>query len=493
MAIGANADGSAGAAMAKVAKADGSAGVERTRTTAQAQADGLRVFVAGVAWHLKEETLWRDFEECGAIEDLFLMKDQQGNSRGRAFITFRDKAAVEAALLFDSTEYGGRTIYVKVGEPKREKQKPEERPVKEEKPKPAGEKSFPVAKPEGCMAICMKNIGDATESDVRSFLDGCKIQSVRIVIDRTTGESRGIAFVDFSPGFDVDKAMEFNGEAIGENGLKVQMSYEAPRDRPRPDGCMTVAIKKLPATTLEVDVRKLLRGLKSLEEVRIICNKDRVCNGLAFAEFTEAADVESAIKRDGMKVKGEIVFICYETKVSKRQQTRQAAIEAAKTREAAGLAPKATPNWCPEGDGARRKKKLLKPFADEEEAAPPEGAESGKSERKRKKGSTKEAQDDECAGEKTEKKREKRRKGIPKEEEHEEEKGIEEMESDGQQAEGKETKASKREKKGKKKTKKADNEEAVDEEGEGEEDLVDSGSAKKSVKKMKKKVRKAKE
>jgi len=76
----------------------------------------LRVFVAGIPWKIDEDVVRRDFEECGAVEDIFLLKDEQGYSRGRAFITFRDSAAVEAALKFDSTSYGGRQIFVKVAE-----------------------------------------------------------------------------------------------------------------------------------------------------------------------------------------------------------------------------------------------------------------------------------------------------------------------------------------------------------------------------------------
>merc|ERR1712060_491762 len=93
--------------------------------------------------------------------------------------------------------------------------------------------------------------------------------------------------------------------------------YEAPREKPRPEGCMAVAIKKLPPLATEPDVRRLFNGLKSLKEVRVIFNKDKQCTGLAFADFEDAKDVEAAVQRDGMKVKREIVFICYETKGKK--------------------------------------------------------------------------------------------------------------------------------------------------------------------------------
>lgn len=292
--------------------------VERTRTTAQATAEGLRVFVAGIPWKIGEETLRRDFEECGVIEDLFLMRDADGNSKGRCFITFQEKTAADAALLHDSTEYGGRKIFVKLAEAKEKKSSETvKRPNFEKKE----DREHPHEKPEGCRSLCLKNLGEAEEDDIRKFLRGCEIQSVRIVIDRLTGRTRGIAFVDFRSADEVDKAMKVNGEEL--DGRVVEMYYEAPRSRPRPEGCMTVALKKLPENTREKDILKLFKGLNSLKDVRVITNKDaKTCNGLAFAEFNDVKDVEAAVQRDGMKIRGSIIFVCFESKVKEGAGTK---------------------------------------------------------------------------------------------------------------------------------------------------------------------------
>eukprot|EP00928_Gymnodinium_smaydae_P088031 TRINITY_DN72193_c0_g1_i1.p1 TRINITY_DN72193_c0_g1~~TRINITY_DN72193_c0_g1_i1.p1 ORF type:complete len:438 (-),score=152.86 TRINITY_DN72193_c0_g1_i1:127-1440(-) len=304
-------------------------GVKRTRTTAQATAEGLRVFVAGVPWKIDEATLRRDFEECGVIEDFFLLKDENGYSKGRCFITFQEQDAVKAALAYDNTEYGGRKIFVKLAEEKTKQTPPKtakasgdaaedgEKPKgKSREPKEAKEeRSFPEEKPTNCVSLCLKNIGDATDEEVRTFLKGCSVQSVRIVKCRTTGEPRGIAFVDFVDTAQVDEAMQQNGKEI--KGQEVEMHYEVPKVRPRPDGCFTVAIKKLGPNTAEEDLRKLFDGIASLTAVRLIRDRQQACTGLGFAEFSEPADVEAAVRRDGMAVKGQTVFICYETKARK--------------------------------------------------------------------------------------------------------------------------------------------------------------------------------
>ena len=51
---------------------------------------------------------------------------------------------------------------------------------------------------------------------------------------------------------------------------EVEMRYEAPKARPRPDGCLTVAVKKLPENAMEDDVRKLFKGIDSISDVRAL-------------------------------------------------------------------------------------------------------------------------------------------------------------------------------------------------------------------------------
>merc|ERR1712187_582144 len=66
---------------------------------------------------VEEAALTKDFTECGEIERLNLPKNEEGNVKGIAFIKFKTQEGFDAALKFDDTEYGGRTINVsKAGE-----------------------------------------------------------------------------------------------------------------------------------------------------------------------------------------------------------------------------------------------------------------------------------------------------------------------------------------------------------------------------------------
>merc|ERR1712187_1060453 len=72
----------------------------------------FEVFVGGLPFAVEEATLRKDFEECGEIESLRLPLNEEGKPRGIAFVTYKDKEAVDKALAFDGTDYGGRTLRV---------------------------------------------------------------------------------------------------------------------------------------------------------------------------------------------------------------------------------------------------------------------------------------------------------------------------------------------------------------------------------------------
>lgn len=73
----------------------------------------LKVYVGGLPYEADENTLRKDFSECGKIEKLRMLKDKEsGSFRGVVFISYAEEAGVTAALEYDNTEYGGRTIKV---------------------------------------------------------------------------------------------------------------------------------------------------------------------------------------------------------------------------------------------------------------------------------------------------------------------------------------------------------------------------------------------
>jgi len=70
------------------------------------------VCVRGLSWDVTEDTFRKDFEECGEVERLNMLKNEEGKPRGIAFVTYKSAEGFKKALEFNETEYAGRTIYV---------------------------------------------------------------------------------------------------------------------------------------------------------------------------------------------------------------------------------------------------------------------------------------------------------------------------------------------------------------------------------------------
>merc|ERR1712060_470101 len=74
----------------------------------------FEIFVGGLPFATTEESLKKDFEECGEIVNIRVPLNDEGSARGIGFIEYKDKESVEKALKFHETEYGGRYISVRM-------------------------------------------------------------------------------------------------------------------------------------------------------------------------------------------------------------------------------------------------------------------------------------------------------------------------------------------------------------------------------------------
>lgn len=73
-----------------------------------------KVIAKGLPYSMTEESLNAYFKDCGKIENSKMPKDEEGNAKGFAFITFTDKASCEKALELDQSKCEERWITVKM-------------------------------------------------------------------------------------------------------------------------------------------------------------------------------------------------------------------------------------------------------------------------------------------------------------------------------------------------------------------------------------------
>merc|ERR1712217_967062 len=74
----------------------------------------FEIFVGGLPFSTTEEVLRKDFTECGEIVNFRMPLNDEGNARGIAFIEYKDKESVEKASKFHETDYGGRSLSVRM-------------------------------------------------------------------------------------------------------------------------------------------------------------------------------------------------------------------------------------------------------------------------------------------------------------------------------------------------------------------------------------------
>jgi len=210
--------------------------VKKQKTEDKADAsteESFRLFVGGIAWSVDEDQLRKDFAECGEVADLKLLMDKEtGKSRGIAFITMADKKGFDAALAFDGEDYAGRKLNVSVatsgGENGKGKAGKGKGKGKDGKGKGKGKTK---TKPDGCTSVVVKGLSyEVTEEDLNKCFKACGggPTNVKVLMDKETGQSRGMAFVDFDDTNAVDEAMKLSETNL--KGRSFYMDYSVPRE-----------------------------------------------------------------------------------------------------------------------------------------------------------------------------------------------------------------------------------------------------------------------
>ncbi|KAJ7537573.1 hypothetical protein O6H91_11G012300 [Diphasiastrum complanatum] len=184
-----------------------------------------KVMVGGMPYYSTEDDIHEYFSECGTIAELDCMTfPDTGRFRGIAFITFKTEAAAKKALALDGSDMGGRFLKIDLC-----KIKPQDRSKKETQPR------APPSKHEGCQSAYIGNLAwDITENDLRSFFKNCNIDSIRLAVNKETGEFRGFGHVDFADDESLEAAMKLDQHEVLGRPLKI--AYAVPKRTQREGG-----------------------------------------------------------------------------------------------------------------------------------------------------------------------------------------------------------------------------------------------------------------
>jgi len=189
---------------------DADAGGEEGRDADSGGGDASgKIFVGGVAWETTEETFTKHFQKYGAITDSVIMKDKHTKMpRGFGFVTFSDPSVIDR-VLEDEHVIDGRTVEVKRTVPKEEMST---------KDGPKTKKIFVGGIPPSL-----------TEDKLKEhFSSYGKVVEHQIMLDHSTGRSRGFGFVTFESEEAVERVMS-QGRMHDLGGKQVEIKKAEPK------------------------------------------------------------------------------------------------------------------------------------------------------------------------------------------------------------------------------------------------------------------------
>ncbi|AQK59717.1 uncharacterized isoform X1 [Zea mays] len=168
-----------------------------------------KIFVGGVAWETTEESFSKHFEKYGAITDSVIMKDKHTKMpRGFGFVTFSDPSVIDK-VLEDDHVIDGRTVEVK-------RTVPREEMITKDGPKTR--KIFIGGLPPSL-----------TEDELKDhFSSYGNVVEHQIMLDHSTGRSRGFGFITFESEDSVERVIS-EGRMRDLGGKQVEIKKAEPK------------------------------------------------------------------------------------------------------------------------------------------------------------------------------------------------------------------------------------------------------------------------
>lgn len=160
------------------------------------------MFVGGLNWDTTDETLRNYFSEFGKVDACTIMRDASGRSRGFAFLTFEDPAAVNAVMVREHYLDG------KIIDPKR---------------------AIPRQEHSRTQKVFVGGLAPSVTNDsMRQFFSQFgKVIDATVMIDRDSSRSKGFGFVTFDEKTDVERLIGMGGLDI--EGKVVEVKLAQPR------------------------------------------------------------------------------------------------------------------------------------------------------------------------------------------------------------------------------------------------------------------------
>jgi nucleolin len=169
-------------------------------------------FVRNLPFQISQNDIEDFFSSCGTIENINVLKDRDGRSKGICFVKFSSKGALDKAIAKSGSDLGGRDVVVQAATPK------EDRPTGDRAERKSG--GDPSSS-----SIFVGNLSfNTNENELRDLFEGCgEVTNVRVAKDQD-GRPRGFAHIDFSDNEGASNAIRKSGTEVDGRAIRVDFS-----------------------------------------------------------------------------------------------------------------------------------------------------------------------------------------------------------------------------------------------------------------------------
>jgi len=165
---------------------------------------GCKIFVGGLSWETSDEVFTEFFSKFGEIEEAIIMREKAtGNSRGFGFVTYVDPSALDQVLSGD-LELEGRKVDCKAAVPR------------DTVTQTGGSNPGRTTK----IFVGGLSSDTTTEGLKNYFTRFGGVAEAIVMMDNTTGRSRGFGFVTFESDDSVEKVIAAGDHMINEKGVE---------------------------------------------------------------------------------------------------------------------------------------------------------------------------------------------------------------------------------------------------------------------------------
>ncbi|CAG9315808.1 unnamed protein product [Blepharisma stoltei] len=240
------------------------------------------LYVGNFNFDTTEDQIKEHFEKFGKIKSISIPKDEDGRSKGKAWITYESPKNNTLALEEDGRIFNGRALKVnlswnKTGESKR--------------PKDIIDKStiyirhLPVTIKQTNLRYLFEKFG--------------KIEKIAVKDESNPLIKPGTAFIEFSKPEVAEKAAAaMDGKEVGKKTISVSIKSD-PSEIAK-YGEDTIHVGNLPSTITEEELRSIFSIFGEITKIDV----KNLSSGFAFIKFTDADAAKRALKIDQRQLRG---------------------------------------------------------------------------------------------------------------------------------------------------------------------------------------------